>query len=139
MDRPSVWPVRFDREPRHSSLAFHQSADDWFQKRFGIRYRSQALFVTSRQLSASAYAHRHMHVVRVVPLSAYRFCWSPNISDLFLASKPYVTSSEEEIWGFLNSISYLESDLSAAYECGHEVMLHCERYVALPLDPLKKE
>src|SRR5690242_373049 len=81
-DRPSVIIPRRDRRPRNSSVDFHEVADRWFARRFGIAYRSRGVFLTSGIVSATAYAATAAHVMRIVPISAYRYCWSPKISDL---------------------------------------------------------
>ncbi|MDG2518290.1 hypothetical protein [Lysobacter soli] len=135
-DRPSIHTPRLDRRPRNSAAFFHTTADEWFHKKFGIRYRSQGLLLTSRFLSASTYAGPSGRVMRILPLSHYRFCWSPNVSDLLFTANQLAEETSERIGEHLDSLNFVESDLIGAHECGHEVMLHCDRYVAIPTNLL---
>lgn len=130
-DRVSVVSPRRSRRPRNSSTFFHETADQWFAQRFGIPYRSQSIFVTSATRSACAYAKTPAHVMRIIPLSTYQYCWSPKISDLlFVAAR--TGQSRAEIEKYLDSAEYCETALEEAYQMGHEVMLYCDRYVAIP-------
>lgn len=109
----------------------HDAADLWFEKRFGIRYRSQALFVTSLDYIASAYADNRNHVVRIVPLGAYKYCWSPVIADMLMISVGL--QSADKLDELLANGDYRESDLQSAHDSGHEVMVFCEQYITIPI------
>ncbi len=121
IDKTSIIVPRKDRRPRNSSPHFHEVADKWFLDKFGIPYRSQGVFVIARVLSASAYATSPDHVVRVIPLSTYRFCWSKKISDLLFGAQKLANAPAEKIKDFLESACYQEDDLSAAHSSGNEV------------------
>ena len=133
-DRAYVMTPRSDRRPKNSSLHFHQIADNWFRSHFGIAYRSEGVFVMSKIVSATAYAATPDHVVRIVPLSKYQYCWSPQISDLLFAANRMADSPANDIESYLDTAEYREDGLQEAYDSGNEVMLHCERYIAIPLD-----
>lgn len=135
-DRPFVHRVRSHRRPKDSSQNFHGIADQWFYERFGIRYRSNVVCVTSRELTALAYAATPAHVMRIVPLSEYRYCWSPNASDLLFLAKEMAQASQKEIFSALELLGYQEDGLEKASATGHEVMLHCDLYLAIPIDCL---
>jgi hypothetical protein len=130
---PYVSHVRKDRAPKDSSVRFHTIADQWFYKKFGIKHRSQSLFVTSRRLTAQTYAATPSHVIRVVPISTYRYCWTPLASDLLFAAEKMKESPACEIEEHLESLEYQDSNLVEAHKAGHEVMLHCEQYIAIPV------
>jgi hypothetical protein len=136
-DKPTLLKPRRDRRPKNSSAFFHDVADRWFESRFGIAYRSTGLFLTSRPMSASTYAGTPAHVMRIVPLSAYRYCWSPKVSDLLFAASRLGASPAEAIEAYLDSVQYCEIGLQEAHDAGHEVMLYCEQYVAIPLGLLE--
>lgn len=133
IDAPSLNIPRRNREPRSSSPSFHRAADAWFEKTFGIPYRTQGLFVTPSDYVARNYAASDEHVMRIVPLSPYRFCWSPTISDLLFVAQRLAEASSHEIEEYLAAADYQEGGLQAAHTSNHEVMLHCERYVAIPI------
>jgi hypothetical protein len=134
---PLIVNPRKDRLPKNTPLEVHERADKWFETKFGVRYRSQAVFVTSKEFIAAAYAASPQHVVRVIPLGDYRYCWSPKVYDFLAASID--PSNAKDIEGFLDRSGYIESDLRAAHAAGYEVMIFCERYVAIPLSLLKEE
>ena len=132
VDAPLIKEPRRNRRPKDSPENFHQAADKWFLQKFGISYRSQGVFVTSRRLTAQAYAASPAHTMRIVPISAYRYCWSTKVSDLLFAAKKMINASEEEIHQFLLGAGYQDHSLEEAHASGHEVMLYCERFVAIP-------
>ena len=131
---PTIHKTRLNRRPKDSPIEFHNVADRWFYSRFGVLYRSQALLLTSRKLTASAYAATPAHVMRILPLSDYRYCWSPNAVDLLFAATKLKDASPSEIEDHLTSLGYREDGLAEAHATGHEVMLHCDRYIAIPVN-----
>ena len=133
IDRPYIVTPRMNRRPKDSTDNFHNIADKWFQDKFGIPYRSCGVFVTSRRLSATLHAATPSHVVRVIPISDYRFCWSPKAVDLFFLASRFATSSANLINAKLESLGYTERDLGEAYASGHEVMIYCSSYIAIPV------
>lgn len=133
IDRPSVVEPRCDRRPRNSSPVFHDLADRWFASHFGIPYRSHGVFVTARPEAAAAYAASPKHVMRVVPLSAYSYCWSPTISDLLFAATRLADALPDAIDAFLTGADYQKDALEIAHASGHEVMIFCKRYLAVPI------
>lgn len=94
--------------------------------------------MTSKQLSASTYAATEDHLMRVIPLSNYRYCWSPKVSDLIFAATKLETASKDEIEAYLNSMQYREDELENAHRAGHEVMLFCDQYISIPIGLLGK-
>lgn len=144
-DKPFVKEVRQDRLPRDSSKNFHEAADAWFNKRFGIKYRSQSVFVTSRKLTAQTYALASsqstedsvVRVVRVLPLTAYTYCWSPEVSDLRFKAKEMADAEWSAIHEYLDTAGYCGEGLAQAHELGHEVMVNCGSYIAVPIGLLQ--
>lgn len=130
---PTIHKVRDDRRPRDSPENFHQVVDEWFYCRFGVRYRSEAIFLTSRKLTAQAYAATPAHLMRILPLSTYRYCWSPNAVDLLFAAKKLEGARREDIQMHLEGLEYREDHLTEAHGAGNEVMLYCERYITIPV------
>jgi hypothetical protein len=134
IDRASVQVPRHDRKPKHLSSALHEAADKWFDAKFGTPFRSKGLFISSRIITASAYAASPDHVVRILPLSKYQYCWSPRISDLLFAANAVPDEDPERFTAFLADGDYRCDRLADAHVSGHEVMLLCDRYVAIPAD-----
>jgi hypothetical protein len=132
---PCVYQVNKNRQPRNTPIEKHAAADDWFLGRFGTRYRSGSIFVTSDHFVAQQYAGESARVVRVVLLTVYKYCWSPKIRDLFLQLSAV---SVPDIPAFLDDAHYIEANLGDAHTSGNEVMLWCERYVGIPFDAVVK-
>jgi hypothetical protein len=130
IQHPIIKNVRRDRKPRNMPENIHQRANMWFFSKFGVNYRSEALFITSSLLTAQSYASSPDNVVRVIPLGPYRYCWSPKRSDLLFYCSTNETVPIEQ---YLEESNYIEKNLNEAYETGNEVMLFCERYIVIPV------
>lgn len=128
VSHPFVTTTRKDRRPRDMPVDLHAAADEWFLKRFGVKFRSQALFVTSRLVIASGYGQQ---TVRILPLGNYRYCWSRTTSDLLAILKDAKAS---QVHALLDAAQYVDCALTEAHHTGHEVMLFCDEYVAIPVE-----
>ncbi|MGF6110391.1 hypothetical protein [Pseudomonas frederiksbergensis] len=129
---PTVHATRMDRQPRDTRQNIHDVADNWFFERFGVRYRSQAVFVSSDTSVAAAYAASPDHIVRVIPLGAYKYCWSSQLSDLLEIGMH--NPDIEDFKSDLVNAHYKEDCLDDAHRLGHEVMIFCESYVCIPVN-----
>lgn len=137
LDKATIIRPRKDRRPRNTSSELHKIADKWFLDNFGISYRSQAIFATPQFYVAQGYAASPEHVVRIIPLSEYNFCWSTKISDmLMLCMAP---SARETITQRLIAADYKDTDLSAAHESGNEIMIQCDSYISIPIGLLNED
>lgn len=128
ISHPFVAQTRKDRRPRDLAFELHEVADEWFLKRFGVRFRSQSVFVSSLHVVASGYGPQ---TVRIVPLGNYRYCWSRSTSDLLSILKGAAVG---QVQGLMDAAQYVDVDLAAAHRDGHEVMLYCDEYVAIPFE-----
>jgi len=131
---PVLFRTRKDRRPRDLHVDLHQQADEWFKNKFGVPYRSQAVFVTSSRFVAENYAADKGFVARIIPIGNYRFCWSPKNSDLLFLQTSLGNLTVED---YLNGSNYQESDLLLAHQTAHEVMLYCDSYIAIPINLLE--
>ncbi|MCG5266900.1 hypothetical protein MCL27_17915 [Acinetobacter pittii] len=135
VDRPYIVTPRKDRRPLNTDNRFHSIVDDWFFKKFGVYYRSQSVFLTKNKQVACTYAHNnsYKHVVRVIPLTPYNYCWSSKIEDLYTISHDYALSSIEEIESKLESLEYTQLNLSNSKNFSNEIMVACSQYIAIPI------
>jgi hypothetical protein len=130
-----VFATRKNRHPRDMPLPLHHRANAWFEEKFGIKYRSEAIFVSGNRVTAHGYAGAKGVVARVLPLGPYRYCWSPSVRDLYQSVK--LASGDFEIEDLLASADYREHGLAEASQAGVEVMLYCETYIAIPAGLLR--
>ena len=72
--------VRKDRRPRDTVAGMHTIFDGYFEKKFGKKYRSGAMFCQASNIwGDDAYGpHRYM----VFPVGSYDICYSKQIKDL---------------------------------------------------------
>lgn len=70
--------VRTDRSPKDTPKKMHDYIDNWFNKKFGIKFRSQALFVSGDKDIANQFGK----VWIVFPINDYDYLWSPFFKDM---------------------------------------------------------
>lgn len=78
-DLAKVSRVRKDRKPLNTPIEFHEIMDDWFNKKFGIRFRSNAMFAVQNERLASQYGTLY----NVFPIGKFDICSSNKIVDLY--------------------------------------------------------
>ena len=111
--------VRKNRKPMNTEEEIQKIADDNFERRFGIRARSETVFCSSKIKQAKDYGQPRI----IFPVGKYEVIWSPDIEDMYLS----MSSDIEEFRDQLNS--YIKGRLSDAIFSGNEIMLHCESYI----------
>lgn len=70
--------VRTNRHPVDTPNNISKLMDNWFNKKFGIKFRSEALFVTGNVIAAKHFGYVYI----VFPIGNYDYSWSPVYSDL---------------------------------------------------------
>ena len=78
--------VRPDRKPTDTPLPIHEFMDNWFYKKFGVKFRSNAMFATKSKGSSQIYGTVYV----VFPIGEFKYCYSTVVSDLYPSSvKPH--------------------------------------------------
>jgi hypothetical protein len=134
LDRASLLKPRKDRNPRDTPANLHETANSWFTKKFGVPYRN-ALFVTPNRVIAQFYGKSPDHCVRIIPLGSYSYCWSSRYADFLHLAKD--APSSDALTYRLESAGYATTDLNMAHSSGNELMLFCEKYIAIPIGLLE--
>lgn len=134
-------PCPVNRLPSDTPLVLHDLADEWFFNKFGIRYRSNAVFATSVQSTARGYGQ----VYSVYPVGQFEFCYSPKYNDLtsYLsdAFEAYDVNDVPESWltrpleKLLNNGDYKSDSIVAAVKSESEVMIHADYYIVKMTTP----
>jgi hypothetical protein len=106
-----------DRRPVHMPQAAQRAIDDYFEQKFGLRFRQRSLFATGN----GAEARQHGVVRALTPLEPFCFCWSPVSADLFEEFQAKAEAFAFSDW--LDSLQFQCDDLAAALRSGHEIML----------------
>lgn len=123
-----TWP---DRKPADTFSIDHDTANNWFQHEFGIRYRSDHVaFCTGNTRTAAAYGEACIFV----PINTFTFCWSHKIRDLNDVMPSRLVPDgrrgemvEDALW----SGEYQTTNLDAAIASRCEIMLRCLEYYLL--------
>lgn len=136
LNSPFIGEMPHNRQPKDLPIDLHNRADQWFYEKFGVRYRSQAIFITGSEFVARSHAYSDQHIVRIIPLSGYRFCWSPLVKDLFSFGNSSNGATIEE---YLASGDYRQDGLEEALSSGNEIMLQCDQFIAIPTWMLSKK
>lgn len=140
----SISSTKPNRHPLDTSIETHQIADQWFEQKFGIRFRSaHVVFVTSDDDTAFEYGGVGM----VIPIGDFSFCWSSKYADVFYTklnerhikfqidaqSNKRGITKEQVIIDTLENANYQDSNLIAAIFSQNEIMIHCQKYYFLDL------
>jgi hypothetical protein len=108
--------VRLDRKPTDTPLPIHEFMDNWFYKKFGVKFRSNAMFVTKSRGSAQIYGDVYI----VFPIGEFKYCYSSTIDDLYATiankiesklSSHYAPLTKEKFNDFLYGSSVKPHDL----------------------------
>ena len=70
--------VRTKRRPLTTHDAIHKAADEFFDEKFGVKFRSQAIFAVGDAGVASGYGD----VYAVFPFDEVKICWSELVNDM---------------------------------------------------------
>jgi hypothetical protein len=143
------------REPTDTDALVHDIANEWFGRRFGVEYRSEALFASGDKGMATQYGTPCM----VFPKGQFQFCYSGDIPDFTTEYQNLFsdngignsiwwerkeTNGEElnaaqyqrvynAIVGLLEAGHYKSKGLITAVNSGSEIMIHApEGFIIAP-------
>jgi len=143
---------RKGRQPLDTSTTMHLIMDDYFDKKFGWRARSEGVFCTTSPSHAKFYGEIYM----VFPVNGFKFIYSPNVHDLFDEQNRFIkkftknkisllsdlhtfldmakankVETEEAVFKMLDGLKYTDKSLRKAKTNNSEVMIKCSKYYAL--------
>ena len=144
--------VRKNRTPRDTPIEIHDFIDNWFNKKFGIRARSNTVFCSATESSTSDYGEAYI----IFPIGNYTTISSNKVSDLYSKIETIIkeefygkngpkfenidkiwnrilTSDEKinvykEIRKLLDESDYKKNNIK---NNNVEIMLHCKEYYML--------
>jgi hypothetical protein len=136
--KPSENPIiciqsPLNRVPLNMPPDVQTKMDDWFFKRFGMRFRESSLFVTGDVHVAKGYAGDWGQVRRLEPKARFSFCWSPKCADLYNEFEN--SPNTESVDALLARLDFQCDDLRAAILSNHEIMLVCPAVKATLIPP----
>lgn len=86
--------VRKDRYPKDTSGEIHELIDDLMHEKFGIRGRSQTLFVTGKESNDRSYGDPYI----IFPVGSFKFLWSKDVKDLYNRVEDLTLNFDEYDW-----------------------------------------
>lgn len=117
--------VRQDRKSKALGAKKHASADEWFNKKFGFKARSTAVFATGDDYDAHIYGNLYA----IFPIGDFKFVWSEVSTDLV-----FFLTDLETIHKKLENLKFKDTDMHGAIDSGNEIMIHCKEYYAIAVD-----
>jgi hypothetical protein len=152
--RPTIILCPINRAPRDTMGKVHEIADSYFLDKFGVRYRSNAVFCTGSPGIATDYGE----LTVLIPISNFKFCWSPEIEDFTsdINDELYFTKGEkvdfagqthwvndpgnirftETVNKMLAKGKYRDNEFLSAVRSHHEIMVHATQFYLMPADIL---
>ncbi len=128
-------PVHQFRAPRDTKSEDHRLANDWFQKKFSVRYRGQSLFCSGSRHTADAYSIGGQSAI-VLPVGNYSYCWSQRYFDM---NTDFEDGDSTDIIEFLADGDYINTGIHKAIRSRHEVMLHCQEAMLVSIEWVEGE
>lgn len=131
-----VSPVRKDRRPLDTPQKIHDILDKWFDKNYGIRYRSSAMFAVFGK-SNLFYGKRYI----VFPIGNFEYCYSNKVDDIveYLEDEYNMIDDidsdelEDMIFKRMDVAKYTDKNL-LDLDTDIEIMIHCNEYLAIDND-----
>ena len=136
-----------NRQPKDTPIELHTEADNWFKKKTGIAFRSNAFFVTGSYSEAKGYGSASYNGDQFgdefifIPIGPYSFCWSERIHDFYAMTEGEVDtiynsytgpdlSEKLKEWAEdkLGSGAYqYNTNMKDAIMSQNEIMIHCTK------------
>ncbi|ELV8758688.1 TPA: hypothetical protein ACOL2F_003631 [Vibrio parahaemolyticus] len=119
------------RVPRDTHPAIHEQADLWFFERFGIKARSQTIFVSTCRKQAALYSGDDGSLLEIEPVGEYKLIYSAWVKDFLDHAIDGIQGEKpEDITSWLNGKHYCCVSSTEDLPQGFlgEAMLFCEKY-----------
>lgn len=134
----SIIKHRDDRLPTNSTKVAHDLLDDYSLEKFGIKMRSNSLFVSGNYYMATDYAYNTKNVYIVFPINHFSFIWSEKVDDFYASAinmpdaqtnniNTYIPTEEyrKEAYEYFDSLEYQNTHLSKAIKSNNENNVTC--------------
>lgn len=123
-----VLTTRKDRQPRNMPARTHAMLDDWFERNFQMRPRSEGVFAGGEGYGRldSIYGRKYA----MFPIGDFKFIWSPKVSDLYDKSRSIGVTNPEKFEVKMKALNWQTDDLHGALTSKKhpEVVFLCDRY-----------
>lgn len=147
-----IYSVRKNRQSKDTPIEVQDALDKYFVTHFKYPYRKSGLFVTSNENEADEYGTLHA----IFPIGNFSFLWSKSYDDLYLhLNRPLMndirrlarminkgSQSDSVLSDYDDSLTkldtvldageYTDKNLLGAIQSEHEIMIACDKFIAVP-------
>lgn len=109
-----------NRQPVSMPRDVQVQMDDWFDGKFGVRFRQRSMFTSGSISTAQGYARGGGEVRVLRATQDYCFCWSPYCHDLY---DEFSMMNGESVTELLERLDFRSTDLAGAIRSKNEIML----------------
>lgn len=132
--------VRKERKPMSTNTMVHRALDEWFEKNFGFKARSQAIFCFGEGGRSDAQGYGVKSCV-MFPIGKFSYVWSPSVDDLYSVVDGVLNERNEihpdfknsqggmdmdKLDDFMKQFKYTNNHLDKAMLTDHEIMIDCD-------------
>ena len=128
--------TRKNRTPLNMPLKLHNYIDNLFKKKFGVKLRSETLFVTNDAGWASDYGIVNI----VIPIGKFDYYWNPEVNDLYEYLPFSINKLSKNIEKYKEEIQKTvdgykkNKDFKKMMDFDGEIMLKCKYYYAIGME-----
>ena len=125
--------IRKEREPLDTFEPIHEITDNWFNKEFGWKARSNVIFCWGKPFSNISDILTNYYLV--FPVGKYKYVWSPEVNDLteyleadkdFYHGKHPEKEEMDDILDRLVDAKYTDKNIRRAVVSYNEVMINAK-------------
>lgn len=129
-----IFKVRKDRQSYSTREDIHEAYNEYFEKRFGWKVRSESVFATGDWGMSTLYGFES---AMVFPIGPFKYVWSPKVKDIIkfghrlLDTETDQLKSQDQIIEIMDDLAYQSGDLQVAIKSGNEIMIGCDQFLAV--------
>lgn len=139
-----IWNVRKNRKPKTSSAPEHNAMNAWFERKFGIKHRSESMFCSADVDVAAGYGR---DIYAVFPIGNFEFAYAAKdnifVQDLLYPIRKKTEAVKDDaakvtpiVDEVLDGLDFTDQNLLGAMKKRKvmpELMINCDSYIAIPL------
>lgn len=135
--------VHINRNPRDTPIFLHKKIDNYLEKKYGWKARSNGLFCWSTKKLSKV--EKNPRVALVFPIGNFDFLWNPEVSDLYQLlvdisldlhyRRPEHLDKDKDFEKLWNALledktldEYTNKNLEKALQTENEIIINCDRY-----------
>ena len=141
--------IRVNRKATNTPQWFSDVVDEYFVDKFGIPFRSNSVFCTTKAFIAMTYGPLYA----IFPIGDFDYCYSPIIEDMYdlsslakygfvkidMRDRSFKSKEKEDIYPLLDKLEYTNKNFMNWENIDNEIMISCEKYHTIKITRLFEE